>query len=397
MSRAAPDVDLTRVLGDAAPPGDPRQQTPVRRLVVAIAGSTGVLLLVQQILQMGDAARRGHLGSAVSALALAATVSVCALVARELASRARLPHFSLIPALVLTLVTALALLAGEDLRLPASSYGPTIFFLLLCVSLETRRRWPLLYFAAYCLLVPALSGYADVRQALAAAGVLAFHGYGVRHLCRALFAQEEAVLQASFQTRRTTAEANAESVALLERQHWDALVHDHVINVLRTAGDTQGTLGPRTRAEAHRALAVISGPAAESGRVRASEVVRRVRAVVEGLAEGTEVGVVEFEPAARVEATVADAMLSAMGEALRNVRRHARAGRVSVTVCVSEGRLAIRVRDDGVGFTLKSVSPTAMGIRGSMVDRMARVGGTTLISSRPGHGTDVLLEWRAPA
>lgn len=77
-------------------------------------------------------------------------------------------------------------------------------------------------------------------------------------------------------------------------------------------------------------------------------------------------------------------------EALTNVVRHSRAGSVSVTAAVSEGRLRALVEDDGIGFEPGS-GDGHLGIEG-MVERAGLAGGTLEIISAPGRGTTIRLE-----
>jgi signal transduction histidine kinase len=52
----------------------------------------------------------------------------------------------------------------------------------------------------------------------------------------------------------------------------------------------------------------------------------------------------------------------------------------------------VRVTDAGRGFDVGAVSDHRRGIRGSVVERMAAVGGRAEVTSRPGR-TTVRLEW----
>ncbi|SEU11474.1 Histidine kinase-, DNA gyrase B-, and HSP90-like ATPase [Nonomuraea wenchangensis] len=72
-------------------------------------------------------------------------------------------------------------------------------------------------------------------------------------------------------------------------------------------------------------------------------------------------------------------------EALTNVRKHAAAGHVTVTLARSAGALVVRVRDDGKG--LPAARRSGVGFA-SMRERAAELGGTCLITS-PGTGTQV--------
>ena len=75
-------------------------------------------------------------------------------------------------------------------------------------------------------------------------------------------------------------------------------------------------------------------------------------------------------------------------EALINVRKHARAANVWVTVQGGDGGLEVSVADDGVGLTAEPFE-SSPGHRGvvSMQDRAAVAGGRCLVESRPGGGT----------
>jgi signal transduction histidine kinase len=77
-----------------------------------------------------------------------------------------------------------------------------------------------------------------------------------------------------------------------------------------------------------------------------------------------------------------------VSEALANVAKHAEASRAWVTVQDGDGRLAIEVRDNGVGgATLNGGS----GLRG-LADRVEAVGGRIDVRSEPGAGSIVLAE-----
>lgn len=78
-------------------------------------------------------------------------------------------------------------------------------------------------------------------------------------------------------------------------------------------------------------------------------------------------------------------------EALTNIARHAKAGKVEAE-CLTEGDfLVLRVRDDGVGIDpAVAENPSSLGLVG-MLERASSVGGTLEFRSREGHGTEILL------
>lgn len=87
-----------------------------------------------------------------------------------------------------------------------------------------------------------------------------------------------------------------------------------------------------------------------------------------------------------------DALLAAVREAAHNAARHAGVEEVSVYVEVERDKVTAFVRDRGVGFELDAVEPGRVGVRESIIGRMARHGGRAEVHSRPGDGTEVALE-----
>jgi signal transduction histidine kinase len=84
-------------------------------------------------------------------------------------------------------------------------------------------------------------------------------------------------------------------------------------------------------------------------------------------------------------------LLRVMQEALHNVVKHARADRVQVRGWAEDGRLHLRVRDDGVGFDPNASFPGHLG-HTSMRERLAALGGHLRLASVPGQGTTVELD-----
>jgi signal transduction histidine kinase len=86
-----------------------------------------------------------------------------------------------------------------------------------------------------------------------------------------------------------------------------------------------------------------------------------------------------------------DALVRASREAMLNAAKHSGADRVDVYAEILEDVAEVYVRDRGQGFEAGAVSDDRMGIRGSIVDRMARHDGTARVRSAPGEGTEVWL------
>jgi signal transduction histidine kinase len=77
-------------------------------------------------------------------------------------------------------------------------------------------------------------------------------------------------------------------------------------------------------------------------------------------------------------------------EALNNVLKHSRATRVRVAVTQADGRVAMEIADDGVGFE-PEIHMGGFGVSG-MRERVVRLGGSLRVDSTPGEGTFVRIE-----
>ena len=86
------------------------------------------------------------------------------------------------------------------------------------------------------------------------------------------------------------------------------------------------------------------------------------------------------------------ALVAAAREALVNAARHAGVDTVRVFAEVMPDRVEVFVRDRGCGFDPASVPEDRYGLAQSVVGRMERNGGTAVVRSSPGEGTEVRLE-----
>ncbi len=85
------------------------------------------------------------------------------------------------------------------------------------------------------------------------------------------------------------------------------------------------------------------------------------------------------------------AIAKAAREAMINAAKHAQVDRIDVYAETDGRTVEIFVRDRGVGFDTESIAEDRMGVRGSIIGRLERHGGTASIKSKPGEGTEVAL------
>jgi hypothetical protein len=173
------------------------------------------------------------------------------------------------------------------------------------------------------------------------------------------------------------------------------VLHDDVTSALRGVG-AWGPAEPDVRSacaaavEAAGQAPVLSEPDATTDlRAGLADVVaRHAPALRTGAAD----------PAGPIEvpAPVAAATLRAAAEVVRNVERHARATSLAVRLSGDANDFTLTISDNGVGFD-RDVPASSVGLRRSVFDGMADVGGHAAVRSAPGRGTTVTLGWRREA
>ncbi|MFF5211646.1 sensor histidine kinase [Streptosporangium sp. NPDC000396] len=208
-------------------------------------------------------------------------------------------------------------------------------------------------------------------------------------------------------TRGTLAESRHRTGVLEERERLAREIHDTLaqgltsMGILLQAADRMWASDPdRARAHVRRAATAAAENLDEARRF-----VRDLRpsglegaSLPEALARlcertGHDTGLdvrlrCEGEPYSLQEGVQAALLRVAQG-ALANVRDHAGAKRVMVTLSYLDGEVTLDVFDDGAGFAEPAPAPgRGYGLR-AMRDRLAEVGGSLVVESAPGEGTAV--------
>lgn len=119
-----------------------------------------------------------------------------------------------------------------------------------------------------------------------------------------------------------------------------------------------------------------------------------VRELVDNFTTGNATSAeVEFDNAVAVHGEPALALYRIIEEALANVREHAQASKVQVTIERTDASLRVCVRDDGRGFDPGSVRGAAGNGLASIRQRIAAMGGRMSIDTAPGRGTSIAAEF----
>jgi signal transduction histidine kinase len=86
-----------------------------------------------------------------------------------------------------------------------------------------------------------------------------------------------------------------------------------------------------------------------------------------------------------------DAAVAASREALVNAAKHARVSGVSLYAEAEADSVSIFVKDRGIGFDPQTIADDRQGVRGSIVGRVERHGGSVELRTAPGSGTEVQI------
>jgi len=225
-----------------------------------------------------------------------------------------------------------------------------------------------------------------VVETIVAAGLVAVIRGGAR--------QADAIVTAGLETEQRI---RAEEARRADQREQHRQLHDTVLSTLTmvAAGAFAGP-SPGLTAQAARDLRVLQGlegaPAVPAGVAPLTD----LRPQLERAAASTDDLAVRLQQVrVTLPSPVADQLVACVGEALRNVERHAGTGQADVTVTGGAGWAVVKISDRGRGFDPAATPPSRRGLRESITGRMLAAGGRAAIASRPGAGTTVTVSWPA--
>jgi signal transduction histidine kinase len=230
------------------------------------------------------------------------------------------------------------------------------------------------------------SGWLLVAETTVVAGLVA--------VIRAGAGQADAVVAAGLETER---QIRAEEARRADEREQHRQLHDTVLSTLTMVA--AGAFAERSAAltgQAARDLRVLQGlegaPVVPSEPAPLTDLIPKLKQAAAGT-DGLAVGL-KLVPVT-LPSPVADQVAACVGEALRNVERHAGTGEAEVTVNGGPGWAVVKITDRGRGFDPAATPPARRGIRESITGRMLAAGGRAAIASRPGAGTIVTVSWPA--
>lgn len=229
-------------------------------------------------------------------------------------------------------------------------------------------------------------GWLLVVETVVVAGLMAVIRGGAR--------QADMSVAASLETER---QIRTEEARRADEREQHRQLHDTVLSTLTmVAAGAFAEPSPALTAQAARDLRVLQGLEGALAVPGGPAPLTDLRPKLERAAASTDDLAVRLTLVpVTVPSPVADQLAACVGEALRNVERHAGTAQAEVTVTGGAGWAVVNVTDRGRGFDPAAIPPSRRGIRESITGRMLAAGGRAAIASRPGAGTTVTVSWPA--
>ncbi|MGG7463976.1 MULTISPECIES: sensor histidine kinase [unclassified Plantibacter] len=185
----------------------------------------------------------------------------------------------------------------------------------------------------------------------------------------------------------------------VERVEVDSIVHDSVLASLlaadRAASPESEALAVGMARVAIEQLEGIGAPVTSEDEVTGlADLIERLRVAVSMIAEPYTV-TIEGSSGRVLPVSVANAIYWATVQAMVNSVEHAGAGvlRTLHIEGIATGGVRVVIADDGIGFDPSQVAEERLGLKVSIVERVAGVGGHTTVDSAPGRGAVITIEW----
>ncbi|MFC5503436.1 sensor histidine kinase [Lysinimonas soli] len=290
----------------------------------------------------------------------------------------------------------------------APTDSPWLYYLLTIATAMAAIGFGIRTAIVYLLAVPAIyalirltpaGGHSTVLQAaldsvyaVILGGVITIIFTILRYAARAVDrAQDTALERYSHAVRQHATEA--------ERVQVDAIVHDSVLTTLLSAARAYTPEAQELAATmAGNAIgylrdAVATAPDADA-MVRGGVVASRIAEAAAAMSQPISVRTIGVGHSS-MPLVVAEAVYSAAVQGMVNSLQHA-GGAVERWVTIrgrADNGIEVQIGDRGAGFDLASVPQERLGVRVSIIERLATAGGRAEIESTPGAGTKITLRW----
>lgn len=182
-----------------------------------------------------------------------------------------------------------------------------------------------------------------------------------------------------------------------EDQRINALIHDAVLNTFLAAAAAKTPEERRASAifaaEASKRVGNIESEVAVRGDTTTNALFRALSGAAKKACPWIQVST-HISGAEPVPIAAATAITEAALQAIYNAEKHSKCSEMKLFLnSPTPGHLVVSIFDNGKGFDPERIPKRRVGIRGSIVNRMALVGGVARVSSDSDSGTTVILRW----
>jgi len=404
-------ADIARTLLAGVPRGRPvRNPLSLVRVTTAIARTAagfGVAFMLQSVPAMMEQLPNMHpawsvtlVGALVLSLALTVVVSI---VGRGL----RFGHVTFAVVYLVALVSwPFAVL--DPAEAPTSSYW--LYYTLTIATAMATVGLGIRLATVYVVLAPVLYGVIRVTPA---GGGVTFTQAVLDSVYAIILGGAITIITAILRNAASSVD-RAQATALdryghavrqhaieAERVQVDAIVHDSVLTTLLSAARAETPEAKELaalmagNAIGHLREALSESPQGDA-EVSVAALATRIADTASALSEPISVDDDGVRPG-RIPVAVGEAVYSAAVQAMVNSLQHAGTARRWVVVRGGSSEVTVEVGDDGCGFDPDAVPTERLGVRVSILERVASVGGSAVIDTAPGTGTVVALRWPVDA
>jgi signal transduction histidine kinase len=387
------------------PVRNPLSLLRVDAAMARLAAVIGVAFFLQSIpLQMGQLGNMAPAWNLTMLSLLVASLVACA-VAATLKRWVRPTYVGFSVVYLIALVSWPFAVLDVDAA-PSDSYW--LYFLLTIATTTASVALPLPIAVVYTIGAPILYGVIRITPAggdttLTAAVLDSVYsillGGGILILIAVLRAAASGVDTAQQNALERYSHAVWQHATEAERVQVDSIVHDSVLTTLISAARA---FSPEAKALAatmagnaigHLREAVAVAPDSEAT-ISGEILVQRITSAADSMSQPVTVRTFVDEWC-EIPVTVAEAAYSATVQAMINSLQHAGTGVDRWVDMHSHGHQAftIEIGDRGAGFDPDQIPTERLGVRISILERVASAGGRARIDTAPGEGTVVSLSW----
>lgn len=390
------------------PVRDPLSLVRVSTAIARTAAGFGVAFMLQSVPAMAEQLPNMHPAWSIALVGAFVLSLLCTVVASALARAVRPAHVAFAIVYLVALVSwPFAVI--DPAEAPATSYW--LYYTLTIATAMATVGLGIRLATVYVVVVPVI--YGVIRVTPAGGGVTLTQaaldsvyaiilGGAITIMTAILRSAASSVDRAQATALERYGHAVRQHATEAERVQVDAIVHDSVLTTLLSAArahtpeakELAATMAANAIGYLRDAVSMAPPGDAE---VAIETLASRIQDAADAFSEPVEVHIGDARHV-RLPLAVAEAVYSASVQAMVNSLQHAGAEVERWVRVDGDGDgVSVEIGDRGEGFDPHAVPTERLGVRVSILERVAGVGGAARVDAAPGEGTVVTLRWPAEA